>query len=159
MGRKLTPDHLKKTPPLETLSISDTMPQQKGPWKPVAKGRPKRRLDERLILHLAQIQCTMEEMAAILEVSEETLRRNYIEVIRLGRSQGCVQLRDMQWGSAKNGSWRAQEWLGIQHLGQKSRHDDESAPKSFTVNVLAVPTRDKITEVVTKSQKKIEKKE
>lgn len=141
----------------ESLSFALNKEPQKGPWKPVVKGRPKLRVDERLILHMAKQQNPVSAIATVMGCDEMTLRRNYMSVIERGWEEGKAHIRDCQWKSMDNGSWRAQEWLGIQHLGQKSRHDDESGPKTFTVNVIAVPTSDKVVDVAAKSKKRIEK--
>jgi hypothetical protein len=81
--------------------------------------RPKKPIDEALVKRLAQIMCTMEEIAHICECSVDTLERRFAEVIKQARSTGKMSLRRWQFASAEKGNAGMLIWLGKQYLGQK----------------------------------------
>ena len=122
--------------------------EKKPVWKPRVKGRPKLQLDERFIFALAKQQNTVAAIARMMECDDQTLTANYMDVIERGWEEGRIELRQLQWKSAENGSTRMQEWLGINYLGQKSRIDEEAQPTTFNVNVLAVPSKEEATKII-----------
>jgi light-regulated signal transduction histidine kinase (bacteriophytochrome) len=73
------------------------------------KGRPKKEIDVAVLKHLCEIQCTLTECAHVLGVSTDTLKRNYADVIQMGKSQGM------------------QIWLGKNILGQTDSPLDDDA--------------------------------
>jgi hypothetical protein len=85
----------------------------------MAAGRPRLILDETLIRKLAEIDCTMGEIAACLKCSIDTLERNYAGVINQGREQGKSSLRRAQYKKAMEGNPTMLIWLGKHRLGQK----------------------------------------
>jgi len=82
-------------------------------------GRPLKQVDEKLVKDLASIFCTMDEMAAIVGVSVDTLERRYAEAIKRGRETAKSSLRRLQWKAAKKGNTSILIWLGKQYLGQR----------------------------------------
>jgi len=89
-------------------------------------GRPIKPINEDLVEKLAMIGCTMKEIAAICDVSVDTLERRFAELIEKGKEQGKSSLRRMQWKSAEGGNVVMQIWLGKQLLGQKDRMKTEN---------------------------------
>lgn len=89
--------------------------------------RPKIQIDMELAEKLASIQCTHEEIAAILGVSTKTLQRNkeFCLMYKKAREQGKSSLRRMQWKSASAGNVTMQIWLGKQYLQQRDQPQDE----------------------------------
>ena len=81
-------------------------------------GRPKIEIDEELLYKLATIHCTMKEMSDILEVSQDTLKRNFAHIIDKGKSDGKMRLRRKQVEVAMSGNHTMLIWLGKQMLGQ-----------------------------------------
>lgn len=81
--------------------------------------RPKKQIDEALMLKLAGIHCTNEEIASILGVSADTIERRYAGDIKEARDKGRSSLRRMQWDAAQKGNVTMMIWLGKQLLGQK----------------------------------------
>ena len=82
--------------------------------------------DEQLKLldSLASIHCTNEEIAAMLDISSDTLVRNYAERIDKAKQGGRASLRRRQWIASepgKPGAVNMLQWLGKQLLGQKER--------------------------------------
>lgn len=81
--------------------------------------RPTKQLDERQIKELAEIQCTMGEIASVMGCSVDTLENRYSEVIKEGRDHGKSSLRRMQYKKALEGNPTMLIWLGKHYLDQK----------------------------------------
>lgn len=81
--------------------------------------RPIKQLDEKLIKDLAEIQCTMGEIASICGCSVDTLENRYSDVIKEGRDKGKSSLRRMQYKKALEGNPTMLIWLGKHYLDQK----------------------------------------
>ena len=79
----------------------------------------KHNLDERQIKELAEIQCTMGEIASVMGCSVDTLERRYADVIKEGRDHGKSSLRRMQYKKALEGNPTMLIWLGKHYLDQK----------------------------------------
>jgi len=79
----------------------------------------KHNLDQRQIKELAEIQCTMGEIASVMGCSVDTLERRYADVINEGRSHGKASLRRMQYKKALEGNATMLIWLGKHYLDQK----------------------------------------
>lgn len=86
-------------------------------------GRPKLKIDPKLVESLAHIGCTTPEIAAIVDCSEDTLERRFAGVMRKGRHNMKSSLRRMQYKSAEAGNVTMQIWLGKQHLGQSDKQE------------------------------------
>ncbi len=85
--------------------------------------RPKKDIDEAQVLRLAMINCSYEEMAAVLDCDESTLTRRFAQVIRKGRSSGRMSLKRKQYEMAMKGHYGMLKWLGQQLLGQTIKQD------------------------------------
>lgn len=83
--------------------------------------RPKITIDDATVLKLASIQCTMNEISAVVGCSVDTLERRFADCIKKGRDQGRASLRRLQWEAAQKGSNAMLIWLGKQLLGQTDR--------------------------------------
>lgn len=83
--------------------------------------RPKKIIDDNLVLKLASIGCTMNEISAVVEASVDTLERRFAETIKKGRDMGRSTLRRYQWQNAEKGNVTMQIWLGKQMLGQTDK--------------------------------------
>jgi hypothetical protein len=86
---------------------------------------------------LAKIQCTQLDAAGVLKVCEKTFI-NYLqsnkkarEAWDIGREEGKVELRRLQWRSAEH-SVVMQIWLGKQYLGQADKQE-QSGPNGGPV--------------------------
>lgn len=86
--------------------------------------RPRKQINEDQLRQLAAIQCTMKEMASVMEVSVDTLERNYAEIIKKGQDEGKSSLRRAQYKAAMGGNATMLVWLGKQLLGQKDANVD-----------------------------------
>jgi hypothetical protein len=84
-------------------------------------GRPKAKIDENLVLQFASLGCTVKEIAAYFNVTDDTIINRFSDVLAKGRSNLKMSLRQMQIKSAKNGNVVMQIWLGKQMLDQSER--------------------------------------
>jgi len=103
-------------------------------------GRPIKEINQKTFEGLCQIQCTEEEICAILDVSDETLNKwckntygkTFLEVFREKRIGGKASLRRSQWKLAETNATIA-IWLGKQYLGQR---DEQTHNVNANVNAL-----------------------
>jgi len=82
-------------------------------------------IDEKVVLGLASIGCTMKEIGAVVGCSVDTLERRFADVIEKGRESGKSSLRRMQWKAAEKGNVSMLIWLGKQILGQRDKSNEE----------------------------------
>lgn len=109
--------------------------------------RPKKKIDEELVRKLASIMCTMPEIAAVCECSEDTLHRRFAGTIKEARERGCVSLRRKQYEMAMTGNMTALIWLGKQYLEQTDKSKQEfsganGTPLVPTQLVVVLPAKD-----------------
>lgn len=90
-------------------------------------GRPKKELDKDIFEELCKIQCTGEEICAVLSVSADTLREwcmrtydgaNFSQAYKKFADHGKMSLRRTQFRIAERNASMA-IWLGKQYLGQR----------------------------------------
>jgi hypothetical protein len=95
-----------------------------GPKKPryvKQKGDYTHIIDLDQVEALCAIQCTDEELAAVLGVSRPTIERRkkdeqFLRAYQDGKAKGKTSLRRYLWKSAEGGNTQAQIWLSKQHL-------------------------------------------
>jgi transcriptional antiterminator len=98
-----------------------------GQHKGNGVGRPKSKIDEKILGNLAHIGCTLEEIGSILGVSARTLQRNFAEIIDASREKGKASLRKKMFEKAINkDNTHMQIWLSKNYLGMKDRTQTES---------------------------------
>ena len=89
-------------------------------------GRPKVKIDEKILGNLAHIGCTIEECGDVLGVSARTLKRNYAEIIQANKNKGKASLRKKMFDKAVNkDNTHMQIWLSKNYLGMKDRMVNE----------------------------------
>ncbi len=98
--------------------------------------RPKLEINEEQLLKLAAINCSLAEMAAVLDCSVDTLDRRFAEVIRKGRESGKMSLKRKQYETAMSGNVTMLIWLGKIMLDQKdtSRIEIQQLPDIVLAN-------------------------
>lgn len=101
-------------------------------------GRPRLDLDEGLIRRLAWIQCTNEEIAAVMQCSADTIENNYSGVVKTGRLMGKASLRRKQWLAASQLNPALLIWLGKQLLGQRDKLTDSGDGESLDEMLIAM---------------------
>ncbi len=105
-----------------------------------AVGRPRKKIDPMQVYELAQIHCTMEEMARVLLVGTDVLERNFAEIISLGRSEGKASLRRDMFAETKQRNTGMMIWLSKNYLGMKDAEPTQQQTQiNFNVNVNEVP--------------------
>ena len=90
-------------------------------------GRPRKEIDQSFFEGLCEIQCTLEEIAHVLHVSEDTIERWCKRTYELGfadaykRFSACgkTSLRRVQFNVALQGNPTMLIWLGKQYLSQR----------------------------------------
>ena len=107
--------------------------------------RPKKEVDEQLIYDLARIHCTNKEIAAMCRISQETLEKRFLGIIKDGREQGKASLRRMQWKAAQEGKVPMLIWLGKQLLGQLENPglEDDEVPETIAFSFKRIDTQRK----------------
>jgi DNA-binding CsgD family transcriptional regulator len=100
--------------------------------QPKKGGRPSKvaEIDRELVWKLACMQCTLREIADVIGVNHETIRRHFGDLIEKGKSVGKKSIRRAQFEKAMNGDTRLLVWLGKQYLGQKDAPEtgEDSVP-------------------------------
>lgn len=104
-------------------------------------GRPRKDLDENLVMNMAVSGCTYTEIARATGVDPETIARRYASQIDMKRAEYAWQIRERQnFEAVINGNPTMLIWLGKNVLGQKDR-TEVSAPgggAAFVVNIANV---------------------
>ena len=104
----------------------DKIMKTNGQHKGNGVGRPKSKIDEKILGNLAHIGCTLEEIGSILGVSARTLQRNFAEIISASREKGKASLRKKMFEKAINkDNTHMQIWLSKNYLGMKDRMVNE----------------------------------
>ena len=107
---------------MKSVKIMRTNGQHKGN----VVGRPRAKVDEKILGNLAHIGCTIEEIGSILNVSARTLKRNFAEIIQASREKGKASLRKKMYEKAVNkDNTHMQIWLSKNYLGMKDRMVNE----------------------------------
>jgi hypothetical protein len=97
----------------------------------MAGGRPRIEIDYKQVEQLAAMQCTDEEIAAVLGVERNTIRRRkkddeqFCSAYKKGQERGKASLRRMQFKAAEAGNATMLIWLGKQYLGQSDKSQQE----------------------------------
>jgi len=109
---------------------------------PVVKkkgGRPKLNIDPKIILNLAMIHCTVQEIASIVGCSHETIYARFSDVLRKGHDEGQMSLKRKMHEKALAGDTPMLIWLSKQRLGYRDKQPDDVAITNFNVFVNEVP--------------------
>ena len=99
--------------------------------------RPRIELNVDTFKELCRIQCTLEEIASVMNVSERTIERwcqrefkeSFVNTYKKFSEDGKMSLRRLQFRAAENGSVPMMIWLGKQWLGQTEKQEVAVAKK------------------------------
>lgn len=115
-------------------------------------GRPRVHIDLAVVEKLGNLQCTLNEVSAFINIPVSTLsmREDFLEAYKKGMEVGKMSLRRLQFKIAKKSAAMA-IFLGKQYLGQRDkvevdpgelfkgdiefvdRHEDQNRIKQFLV--------------------------
>lgn len=106
-------------------------------------GRPKIEIDWKQFDQLCKIQCTLTEIAAFFDCSEDTIERRvsetygvtFAEHSRQKRGKGKISLRRRQMQAALDGNTTMLIWLGKQYLGQADKQEIEHTEQEIKLEV------------------------
>ena len=106
--------------------------------------RPKKDVDAEQVRKLAAIDCSLAEIASVVNCSVDTLERRFAEVIKRGREEGCASLKRKQFEVAQSGNPTMLIWLGKQRLGQKEPQQNiaHTGANGGPIQTQDVPTND-----------------
>ena len=92
--------------------------------------RPQKVIDPKLVESLARINCSLDEIAAVLGCEQSTLRRRFAGTIKDGRKNFRMSLKRKQYELAMAGNVAMCIFLGKVELGQREwlRRDDPAPP-------------------------------
>lgn len=98
-------------------------------------GRPKKKIDYEIVSSLAEIFCTQEEIAAVLNLSISTLKRDdeFRTIYKKGIDVAKSSLRRKQFKLADTNAAMA-IFLGKNYLGQKDHHEELDDKKPYTAD-------------------------
>lgn len=96
--------------------------------------RPQKEIDSKIFENLCGLQCTLTEIAVVLDCSEDTIERwckrtydmSFADTFKKYSAKGKTSLRRMQFKLAEKSAAMA-IWLGKQYLGQKDSFETEDA--------------------------------
>jgi|DEB0MinimDraft_10_1074344.scaffolds.fasta_scaffold00928_5 hypothetical protein len=83
-------------------------------------------VDRETVWRLACMQCTLREIADVVGISHDAVRKNFGDLIEKGKSVGKKSLRRAQWDKALNGDTRMQIFLGKNYLSQQETPENTS---------------------------------
>ena len=85
-------------------------------------GRPLKEIDAEQVKKLAMINCSYEEIAAVIGCDPKTLTNRFSQVIKEGREHGKSSLKRAMWKKGViEGNCTMQIWLSKNMLGYKDR--------------------------------------
>ena len=90
--------------------------------------RKKLDIDPEQIKRLAAVQCTADEIAAVVGCSTSLIHKRFSRVLKEGRRAGRASLRRTQWKLAQGGNAAAAIWLGKVILGQREPERVDETP-------------------------------
>jgi hypothetical protein len=96
-------------------------------------GRPRKQIDWAAVRRMAMKQCTPEEIALFVGVSEPTLRsyENFLPIYKQGYLAGNVALRRAQYELAMQGNVAMLKFLGKHRLGQRTSGEHRPTDQHF----------------------------
>ena len=106
-------------------------------------GRPKVKIDEKILGNLAHIGCTIEECGDVLGVSARTLQRNFADLIHSHKNKGKASLRKKMYEKAvtKDNTYM-QIWLSKNYLGMSDRIINEQKAEPIPLIIEAEDVKD-----------------
>ena len=106
-------------------------------------GRPRSKIDVKILGNLAHIGCTYEECGDVLGVSARTLKRNYADIIQVNKNKGKASLRKKMYEKAvTKDNTHMQIWLSKNYLGMSDRIINEQISEPLPLIIEAEEVED-----------------
>jgi hypothetical protein len=105
-------------------------------------GRPRIDIDLGQLEQLCQLNCTIDEIAAVFDCTRKTIERRmsedeqFAQIIDKGRSMGKISVRREQFRIMQGGNASMAIWLGKQLLGQRDERDFAASTVPITIEVV-----------------------
>jgi hypothetical protein len=111
---------------------------------PKKMGAPFKDISYEQVLDLSTLQCTVEEMCAVLKCGKDLIYDRFPDALKEGREIGYVSLRRKMFHRALHGFNGEGDsamliWLSKQYLGHTDKRQDEVVSLNFNVTVNEVP--------------------
>jgi hypothetical protein len=131
---------------------------------PQKRGKPGRKQSEIVknisrqeVYDMANVGCTVEEIAYCLKVDPVTITRNFGDAHKEGHAAMCFQLRRKQIELAIKGNVTMLIFLGKSYLGQFDTQKIETKVEQVTKFETADELRNKLEELIANKMKKFNK--
>ena len=122
------------------MTESKAVPKKKFGGPQEGSGRPRKDLDESLLIKLGSACLTDQSIATILDCSVEHLRHRYLPILQQAREGKKRRLVEAMWSKAlEEKDCKMQIWLSKQHLGYKENATVEAHSTVFNVTCVEVP--------------------
>lgn len=155
--KKSTKDKPKKSPVGHTLG-------EDGKY---LTGRPMKMFDQSMFEEMCKIHCTLEEICAIFNMSQETLNRRirdtygqeytFTAVYKIISAEGKMSLRRAQMKNAiDNENTTMQKWLGMNMLGQSDKVESTVKEKIVYVSDYADLKDEELEKRIEEAEKELE---
>lgn len=115
-------------------------------------GRPVKPIDEEQVYKLAKKHWSYEEIGAFFNVSDDTIKRRFKDLVATARLEGNAYIKDLQWKRAMEGSDKMILHLSEQRLGETKKIEVKS---DVTV---ATPPVEKILDITNQISSIVEEK-
>ena len=97
------------------------------------------RLDESVLEEMGAEDCTLQEVAAVMGTSAQSIQNLYGHVVQRGRDRGNAALRRKMFEKAMGGDVRLLEWLSKNRLGYREKFPEEDPNVVFKIQINEVP--------------------
>ena len=107
--------------PSSEVTVVQKPYQEKASEESKKRGRPRLELNAENVEKLAAIACTNQEIADVLDVSKDTIERNYAAALKSGRGNMSCSLKRKQFELAMTGNVTMLTLLGKNYCGQTDK--------------------------------------
>jgi hypothetical protein len=97
--------------------------------------RPRKKVDEKLLEHLAFIHLPDSFIAKCLGISEDTLHRRYAEKINEHKAKGKAKLISKAWALVEKEEWPAIKFLLTNWLGMSDKIEQNFNSNDSKLNI------------------------
>ena len=87
--------------------------------------RPIKEINVDQLEELAAINCSVDEISAVIGIDRRTIQRRYAAALQTGRERGKASLKRMMWKAAVGGNITMMIWLSKQMLGYTDKVEEK----------------------------------